>query len=510
MRLPIPERFKLRGTLIFIVLVVMAQQIEKTDVTFSLLTATYIALFTVGYNLGGGLFYLAGAYIFFNGVLSCIVGILYKILTGEPGQSNLLVPNKTLEAYCLGMAGMVLAAALSRRFLPRRGLLADFAAGEAMKQAALGCLILGILIQFASEGASLNSASLSSALGQINHFIQMAIILGTSYEIHHSQGKKSSNWIVWTAGLWLFFFGVIVFSKEGMFISLFSWLIPAVVLRFDFSRKQILGALVVAFIVIHYLVPFSQYGRYLRTETGGGNAVGAFALLSHPEETRRLYLEQEEAQDIAGGPHYYDTPAGIFDREQMLAIDDDLINYSDQGNFRGFTPLIASFENVVPRFLWKDKPITGFGNQYGREIGILSEDDETTGISFSPTGDAYHQDGLVGVVLLVPFVTFIFFFIGDSLAGDTRLSPWGLLLIALSAHFAPEGLLEGTIYLASYGALAVVIIALLARYVLPIFANLLTGSERTRVRRTIDFRPVVRGSRINPLLRQPDPESPGN
>ena len=98
--------------------------------------------------------------------------------------------------------------------------------------------------------------------------------------------------------------------------------------------------------------------------------------------------------------------------------------------------------------------------------------------------------------------------IGDTLAGDTRKSPWGLLLIALSAHTAPEGLVGGVIYLMTFGTFAVFMIATLAKYALPVFANLLTGSERTRVRRTLEFQPVVRGSRINPLLRQPDPEVP--
>ena len=509
MRFPLPERFKLRGTVIFIVLVVLAQQIEKTSVTFSMLTALYIALFSIGFNIGGGLYYLAGAYIFFNGMLSCIAGIVYKIIVMEPGNSNLMLPDKTMEAYCLGMAGMVVAAALSRRLVPRRGLLANMAAGDSMKKAALGCLVVGIFIQLATSTSG-QAASFSSALGQINHFIQMAIILGTTYEIQHSNGKRSSNWIVWVAGLWLFLFGLIVFSKEGMFISLFSWVIPAVVLRFDFSRKQIVGGLLVAYILVHYLVPFSQYGRALRTDGGGSNAAGAFALLLHPEGTRQLYLEQEESQEIDGAPHYYNDAAGLADREQMLAYDDSIITYTDQGNYRGYGPTIDAFTNVIPRFLWKGKPAVLLGNEYGHEIGVVSEDDVTTGISFSPIGDAYHQDGFLGVVLIIPFITFVLFFIADTISGDTRVSPWGLLLIALSSHAAPEGLVGGTVYLASYGAFTVVFIALLARYVLPIFANLLTGSERTRVRRTMEFRPVVRGSRINPLLRQPEPDTRPN
>ncbi len=508
MRFPIPERFKPRSTLIFIVAVVLGQQLEKTDPIFSLLTALYIGMFAVGFNIGGGLSYLAGAFIFFNGVSSAIIGIVFKLFLNEPGQSNLLVPLHTMEAYCLGMAGMVGAAVVSRSLIAKKGLLSDMAAGPAMKQAAMGCLILGIILQLGSVGGLRNSASFSSAIGQINHFIQMAIILGTTYEIQSSGGKRSSNWVVWVAGLWLFFFGLIVFSKEGMFISIASWLIPAVALSYDFSRKQILGGIMVGFLIIHYLVPFSQYGRTFRGESATGNTISAFGLLRHPELTRQLYLEQEETQDDRGAPHFFDAPQGIFDRETMLAYDDAIISYTDQGNLRGFGPTISSLVNVVPRFIWKDKPAVLSGNEYGREIGVISEEDETTGISFSLIGDAYHQDAWIGVILIVPFVTFLLFFVGDSLCGDTRKSPWGLLLIALASHAAAEGLVAAVVYLATFGAFAVTIIAVMSKYFLPIFTNLLLGTERTRVRRTPDFRPMVRGSRINPLLRQPDPETP--
>ncbi len=508
MRFPIPQRFDVRLTTIFIFVVVIAQRLEGTDITFSLLCGIYIALFSVAFRLGGGLFFLAGSFVFFNGVSSAILGIVYKILTGEPGESNLHSPNRLMLAYCLGMAGMALAAGLSQRLIPRRGLLSGMAAGESMKKAAIGCFVLGVALQLGTGGGLQDSGSLASAIGQINHFIQMAIILGTTYEIVSSEGKRSTNWVVWVAGLWLFVFGAIVFSKDGMFISLFSWAIPCVTLRYNFSRKQILMGTFGIFLMLHYLVPFSQYGRAFRTEEGGSNTRAALALLSHPEATRALYLETEVVADDSGGPHYYDEPQGLMDREQMLAFDDALIDYTAQGNVRSLEPLIQEFEAIVPRFLWANKPIVFSGNEFAREIDVLSQEDLTTGISFSPIGDAYHEAEWFGVGVVLPIVLFMLFFIGDSLAGDTRISPWGLLLIALAATAAPEGLMQGSVYLMSYGAFAVAVIALLARYVLPVVANLLTGSERTRVRRTMEFRPLVRGSRLNPLLREPDSETP--
>ncbi len=505
MRIPFPERFRLKHVIVFVIVMAAAQQVEGTNVTFTLLTAAYSILFALAFNAGSGMNLLAGSFIFFNGVQSALLGLIYKILIGEPGERNLISPNLTMGVYCVGMAAMGIAAFFSSRVIVKPALLSSMTVGDNMKKAAIGCLVCGVAAQFVI-GTTTEGASFGSALAQVNHFNQMAIILGTTYQITHSKGKSSSNWIVWSAGLWIFFLGIISFSKEGMFTPIVAWLLSAAVLRYEFSKKQVILGGIAIFFLLYYLVPYSQYGRVLRTDTNQANYVGSFALLSHPQETRDLYNAQQEDEVDHGGPHLYDTPQGIMDREQMLGIDDALITYTDQGNVATLLPLFQAFGNAVPHVLWNNKQLVFTGNDYAREIGVLPQEDDTTGIAFSPVADAFHEATWFGATVVMTLLFFAFFTVGDSLAGDTRKSPWGLLLAALSAHVAAEGLLGGAVYIMTFGCFAVVLIAFLARYVLPLAVNLMTGGERTQARATSQFTNVVQGSRINPLLRQADTE----
>ena len=156
--------------------------------------------------------------------------------------------------------------------------------------------------------------------------------------------------------------------------------------------------------------------------------------------------------------HYYNQKHGMLDRLQMISWDDALIDTTEQGHVYGLYPVLFSFVNVVPHFLWRDKPIIALGNLYSHEIGIShggqDSDDTTTGISFSPTGDAFHEARWLGVLVVAPLLWFLCFFGMDWLCGDTRRSPWGLLMLASCAHIAPEGMLDGPIHLITYGALA--------------------------------------------------------
>jgi hypothetical protein len=478
MRIPFPSRFSARPTFIFLCSLFVAQQLVGTDLTFSLLSSAFVILFVIAFNVAGGMDYPSGAFIFFSAVLTAILGLCYKCVLGEAGDANLSSPLETLSIYCAAMAGMGVAAFFASRLRPRVGVLYEFATGRQMHQAAVAFLVLGIGINLlpASVGGA-GEGSLTSALAQLNHFVTMAIILGTLFSIQSSEGRRSSNWVVWVGVGWSFFLGVISFSKEGMFVGPFTWLISAIAFRFNFSKTQLCGFTVCIFLVGYYLVPFSQFGRTFRTE-GASRSVAlaaALPLLLHPESTRESYKETTSTSEFEGAPHFYDTDQGLLEREEMLAYDDAIITYTDQGNTFGLSPVYVAFVNVIPHFLWPDKPSVFSGNAYGRELGVINEDDDSTGISFSPTGDAYHEAKWVGVLLIEPLVMFLLFFTIDTLSGSVHSSPWGLLPIALAAHIAPEGLLQGVIYLMTFGSAAQILVVLLARFVFPQISKILSG-----------------------------------
>ena len=480
MRLSVPERFTIRQMLAFAAGLMTVQLLEGTDVAFALLSFAYVMILGLSYNAAGGFFYPSGAWILFTGLETALIGLTYKATLFEPAQSNLREPIMTMLVYCAGLAGMGLAAWLSSILRPKKGLLAGFSAGSQMKESAIGCLMIGIPMIYISQVGSNESASFASALAQLNHFLPLAILLGTVYQIEASEGRSSTNWVVWVAGLTLFGQGILSYSKEGMFTPIITWLIPTVVLRFRFSKLQVLAGVAFLGFAFYYLVPFAQAGRGSRDREGNlvNNVDDVLTYLSDLNGTRQLYLQSGIVTDIGDIPHLYDESGGFFDRLQMLAFDDALITLTDQGYVYGLAPTVGTFVNVVPRIVWKDKPEYLSGNVFGREIGVISENDETTGISFSPTGDVYHEAKWLGVLLVEPVVMFIMFFAMDSLSGDVRVSPWGLLFIAMSAHAAPEGEMPGTIWIATYGAEGVIFAAVISGYVTPFLSRLLTMGRK--------------------------------
>jgi hypothetical protein len=314
--------------------------------------------------------------------------------------------------------------------------------------------------------------------------------------VQSSGGKRTLNWIVFAAGSFLLWHGLVGFSKEGIFTPFLTWLLPAIVAGANFTKKHLIVIGLLGFFLIHWMVPYSQYGRQSREEIYDfDSAVRTVSkYLFDLEGTRVASQELEERIDLTDAIHYYDTPQGLADREQMLAPDDALIQATDQYGTFGMWPTLHMYLNAIPHFIWKDKPIENIGNVYAHQIGEVGEDDDTTGISFSPWGDAYHQAGWLGVAFLVPLVVFLYGFINDSLCGSIRRSPWPLLAILLGAHAIPQGLLDGIVYLSTDGVFALLLIASLSKWVLPLVAKLVTGGDRTRVIRAPEFR-----SRARPL-----------
>ena len=485
MRLPFPERLRLWQVFVFACVLAGVQLLEHTSPFFILCGFTFTMISTVAFNIAGGFTRPSGAYIFFFAFLGVILGMIVKAFLGEPGNSNLYVPNTTMAIYVASSFGLLGSIFLSRKFTKGKAYLEDFVPSTDLSKAALGCLVFGASIQISHYVFPNASGSIVSALSQLNRFVTMATVLATVDEIRKSGGRRSVNWIVIVSSAITFFFGIIGYSKEGIFTPALVWLIAAASCRYRFSWTQI-GTIGAAFFLMsYYLVPYAQYGRNYHTDQSeSAYTLGtSYYLLTHLNMVRTEALRYDTTDDYTNSfQHYFNSPQGLFDRLQMISVDDSLNDLTDRGTVFGISPTIASLANIVPHFLWHDKPELAVGNAYAHEIGGLSEDDFTTGISFTPSADAYHQAKWVGVFLLAPIHWFVLFVVYDYVCGDVRKSPWGLIAIATFSHAAPESMLNGIVTQVWIGTIGILLIAFAAAYVLPLFGSLLTGPARVRIK----------------------------
>jgi hypothetical protein len=339
-----------------------------------------------------------------------------------------------------------------------------------------------------------------SALNQLNRFFPLAIILGVINTIRRSGGTRSINLPVLLAGGLMFTNGLLGYSKEGMLGPIAAYVLAAASQRYKISRNQIVIGILAIVFIFRYLIPYAQYGRTFRDESGDVNLQTSLSLLSNLGYVREQYLESSAGayeQHVSG---YYNGPQGFFDRLQMISIDDALIYQTQQfGTFvYGLLPIVQSFENLVPHFIWKDKPAILSGNIYAHEIGLLGEEDESTGVSFSSTATAFHIASWKGLFLLAPAIWFFLFLIFDSLCGDIRKIPWGLLVIVLYAHAAPEGDIATIIYMCFYTTYAIVFAGIMGAYVMPVIGTLFIGPEGIMIRRGKPIRSIP--NRLRPPL----------
>ncbi len=471
MRLPFPERIPFAGAAIFAATLFAIQRIEGTPLYFCAGCLAFILLATLAFNTAGGLTRTSGAYVFFYSILVFVIGVLYKAYLGESADRNLADPRTTIEVYVGGIAAMLVAAFLSRRFSRKTGLLEGVLKEDLMYRASIGCIVAGAVVSSILGLLGEGAMALESAFVQLNYLIPLGIIIGVLYEIRSSGGRRSVNpFIVAGMAYYFLYFGIVGFSKQGILAPLFAWFITAWSQRYRFSKAQLLCGVLAVWVIFRYLVPFAQYARDF-TEDGASfedRALVALQLLEQPEQTRNDYMR--EVADIRGLNSYYDTSQGFWERLQFISVDDALISITDQGKVFGLLPLEDEASNAIPHVFWPDKPSFNFGNLYAHEIGNFSEEDTTTGISFSPTAEAYHMAKWRGVLVVAPLLWFVLFTVYDSLFGDLRRTPWGLLAAVLIAHDAPEGALTGVVHLLTFGTEIIVFCAVFAIWIAPLMA----------------------------------------
>lgn len=477
MRLTLPARVSMSAVLSFCAALLAVELAEGSDIVLALATQTFVILAALAFNLCGGLLYPSGSCIFFLTVLTLGLGAILKAGLGEPLQSNLIDPKNTILAYTAGMASILIAAYFSTLLRSRRGLLERFDPGTRVQQMAAGCLLISIGIPL------ILPANFKGTFAQFSgNFAVFAILLPVYQRVRQTGGQRSFTLVALIGWAYLtIYYGIILYSKQGLFSPSLAWCLAAVAGGYRLSFPKFLSIAVAVGIAVTFLTPYSQTARNNRGQANEGAL--ALELLEHPFRTRELYNESLKQNYALGiDYHWFDQPQGLLDRLTSVPVDDALFYSTD--HLRPGSPIVlwGYVLDMVPRYLYPDKPAGLLGNSYGREIGLLGNDDVTTSISFTPFADAYHNAGWLGVTLYLGLLFFVMFYVCDSLAGSIGRAQWSLLYVMYFSHFASEGFLSFTTYAISNVAAALIGTTLILTYVAPVIGGFILpgGARRQR------------------------------
>ncbi len=499
-RLSLPAHIPIQYVVVFASVLVLIQQMEGTTLGFSVYAFLFIVIGGFAFNEGGGLSRPSGAYIFFYLTLGVLVGLCWKALLGEAADTHLVRPQLTMLIYVAGASGLYVSAAISRRFSKKTPYLQNLVSMNNLQNATIGCLVMGSALTVISRLVEKTSGSVLSALYQINHFNALAVLLGVTYTIQRTGGRRSLSVPVLIAGGIDFITGGLLgFSKEAIFTPFACWAVAAASQNYRVTRGQFVFFAGTMFFLFHFLVPYSQFGRTQVTDSFSGNVRVAVTLLSDLTAVRQKAQHGDSWTHDEEYTTYFNTPQGFFDRLQMITPDDGLNDLTERKGPYGLYPVLQEFQNLIPHVFYPDKISVVWGNVFRHEEGYgLADDDFTTGISFTPTGEAFRLARWAGVLVVAPLIWTLAFLIFDSICGDTRRSPWGLLTLVTFAHIAPEGLLGGLIYEIGYGAFSIVAAAILAAYVMPHLGSLLVGPGGVNTLRSVRVQAVPRRRLVLP------------
>ena len=455
------------------------QQIERTDLLFSLLYFAFLILSVLAFNLAEGFTRLTGAYIFWYSTLIVIVGVTWKAVVGEPADSNLYSPLLGMSLYTTSMVMLVLVTVVNRRFDVRdMGIGGGFSKGELHYTAAgLGCLVVWYGIIFANELFGQAPGGLVSALVQVNVFGSLGLILATIGAIKDSGGRRSTSLISLVGFAYFEYLGVASFSKQAMLTPIVCWLVGAFYSRLKLRFSHILAMVALAVFAFGAVSPLSASRDLAEGLDYPGRIALAANLLIHYPVLRAHVKDLEENGQAGGVNNYYDKPQGsLIERLSMIPPDDELFTYTAKGHYEGLAPVIEYFGNLLPHTLNPNKTITFSGNYYAHEMGVgLAEDDVSTGISYSPVAEAFHCLGWGGILWLLPAIWLLLFTTVDFVVGDMAKYPWGLMVVVWFAHAAPETLLGGMIYYIGYGNFGMLVAIIVVTRIAPILGSLFLG-----------------------------------
>lgn len=494
-KVALPTHIPMRYVFQVVAILFALQVLEGTQIYTSLAYCAFIVVMTDAFNACGGLIYPSGSYIFFAGLLTMILGGLIKTVLGEPLDSNLLNAQKSILVYLVGACSLWVAARIAARIRRKKPFLLRLQIHDHFIQAAMGAAILG---QF---GYLLFPLEYRSTFNQVNNFLPLAIMLATYGTTRRTGGRRSFSILAFLLWVWVtLFWGIFAFSKQGMFTPSVAWALGATIAGYWMTIRRFVFVVIFAILMATFLTPISQVGRNFKDDADSQEK--ALDMLFHPLRTREQY-EQSLADEkrIVDGYRWFDENHGLLDRLTMLPLDDALIHLTDKGHSETILPIETYALNMIPRYLVGNKVVYHWGNTYAHEIGLLSRNDTTTGISFSPFADAYHCVQWWGVTLVSAPLFLMMFWVADSLTGSTKDTFWACLYILLFSHSAAEGAMNTPFAASGINVFTVVVAAVLIKYILPLLGSLLIPIRRTILPLSAD--PVPRRT---PML-QPGPRT---
>lgn len=460
------RKIKMSHVWAFALLLLVMQLIAGTVLNYALLVLAFTVATAAAVNAAGGPLTVSGFGIGMIGLKVVIVSQLAKVMFGQPGNSYLDVPVKTIGVLTLGMCAIYMAGLAVNRFTRVDKVMKRIENADSLLGLSVLVYILGLVsylyVMFHGYDQSLGDISVGGIVGllrQIGFIYPLATICAVAYTIKTSGGTKSIGLWAMVPLLTQFVFGILATSKQMMFEPFLLYLLTCLAFSYRFKWRHVLSISLVFLIMVLVLFPFAQIGRVLTRDSDPSQNVALTKLFIGQVFMNRENLEEvevfiEEAAEKQQRFYYYGRNTGLLDRMSLIEQNDELFRAVEEQGYSGWHTVAHGFRMLPPRFLYPDKPIYNTANYFGHKIEMISDKDFTTQISMGIIAEAYDAFGWIGT-LVVPYLALAaFILVYNSLSGSIKANVWAVFLMGIFQHNLVEATISSlTLYIFQFPVL---------------------------------------------------------
>jgi hypothetical protein len=415
------------------------QLVEGTDPVFAILMMAAQMFGIMAFNTLGGMSHVAGSFCMFSLLPNVTVPEIAHAIVLQPGDFDLPSSLQTAGVCAIFYASFYVASQfvvqlpLPRPFLDRvHFTLIELRAISLI--AAVGFVSIGVAISYAGEVRD------GSGLAAVNHFgpvlCPLSAVLATYACLKTTQGRSAINWYVALILVVTTIPGILGASKEGMLSPLFCWLIVCAIYGYRFTRTQVAALAGMMMVVWFFVYPFSQNAR--TAVRSAGSNLERISIIEHYITDPSDFPSEAENVD-PDFSEYGESSAklSIVQRFSLLRSGGMLVNSEEAAGFTGVERYLPAFVEIVPHFIWPDRPNAIFTNELGHKAGFrISRNDMSTGIAISGPALFYDLGGWLALPVYTLLEFGLFFYGLRCVVGDASESVWGLMLIGATALIA--------------------------------------------------------------------------
>ncbi len=429
-------------------LLFFTQVIQGTSIQFASNILFFNLLLGTTFNFCGGLNTVFGWLLSLLAFRQVVLSQMVKVLFWQPADLNLASPIETSQVYAIGMGMICLSSLLIYKLNLNRLSLVKPHSPNIDSRLSTAVFVIGLVSSFLAERRGNAPLILTPWLNALS-YVGSLMLLGLIFEAQRTLTLTKGRMLLSLKGFlmlcFLFGRGLLVASKQVMFEPLFSIFLVLLFNQVRLKKKEIFFVVFVIATMGLVLTPFSDHGRNLKYEKESSLRLSVLKnyflknFSSWENYTDYLSKLREETVKYRGGDFYFGEPLFLVDRLSLIFDADKMISYYSKSEPEGMRYL-ASQIFFLPRSLtgsWLEFDEER-GSILARKIGIISEDDENTGVSFGAFAEAYAIGKWWGLIWLA-LVVYTLFQWGLALidvSGNSRV--WSIFLIVYLQQVATE------------------------------------------------------------------------